>query len=430
VNRSQLFAALTLALSLTGSLAAQTRLSLREALDQAAKLSPDVQSAQLRYLESQAAVDETKAAYQPQLTATVAAQYQTSNLQGIGLIFPGFPSRVGPYRVFDARPRLTQTVLDLSLISGIRASRERAGQFKQEALVTRESTLLAVLQVYLQALQAESRVTAADARLKTAEAVLEQTRDLESSGAASKLDIARAEQQTETERFARINAQKDRDVLVTLLLRTIGMEQTAGDANANVSLVAPMIAPQPPSQSAERAEVGAANARIRAAELEKQRAERERLPKIQAFGDYGVLGTGPEQSLSTYAVGGAISVPLWTGRRIESQIAEAKARIGQAEQELRRVKLQIDQEVKQARVEMDATRQAITAAEKSAAAARTSVELARLRFSAGLATNIDTIVAQGTEAQAEEQEIQARYDHLLARAKLARAQGDVYSFFQ
>ncbi len=133
-----------------------------------------------------------KAGYGPQLSLVIGGAYQTTNLQGIGVIFPGFPSRVGPYRTFNARPVLTQTVLDLSLLEEIRASRERIREVKEEAEVTKEATIFAVLQLYLQALEAESRVSAAQARLRTAEGVLVQTMDREQAGAASRLDIERA----------------------------------------------------------------------------------------------------------------------------------------------------------------------------------------------------------------------------------------------
>lgn len=58
-----------------------------------------------------------------------------------------------------------------------------------------------------------ARAQLAEAQAKTAEALLAQTRELENAGAASKLDIARAEQQLEGERTRQITAQKDRDVL-------------------------------------------------------------------------------------------------------------------------------------------------------------------------------------------------------------------------
>jgi outer membrane protein TolC len=60
--------------------------------------------------------------------------------------------------------------------------------------------------------------------------------------------------------------------------------------------------------------------------------------------------------------------------------------------------------------------------------AKEALELARLRYGAGLTTNLDVVTAQGNLSEAEEEEIHARYDMLLARARLAQARGSVVSF--
>ncbi|MBL8222984.1 MAG: TolC family protein, partial [Bryobacterales bacterium] len=86
--------------------------------------------------------------------------------------------------------------------------------------------------------------------------------------------------------------------------------------------------------------------------------------------------------------------------------------------------------MKQAEVEANAALLAMRASQDAVAAARQSLELARLRFSSGIATNLDTITAQGTLAQAEDAEIRTRYEFHLARARWARAVGTVYAFFE
>lgn len=399
-------------------------LTLREAMQQAEKLSPAVQMANLRVLEAEAATRNERSAYQPQLSLAVNGTYQTSNLQNIGLVFPGFGPRVGPYRTFDARPTLTQNVVDLSLLSRIRAAKAQEAVFRYDAQTAREATLLAVLQLYLQIQQADSRIAAAEARAKTAEAVLDQARQFEQAGTASKLDVARAAQQYHMERSVVATVRGEREALATMLLRTIGMAQQ------EVAFDEPRIDLKPvTTATADRPEVRALKARLEAAELERQKAERERLPKLAFLGNYGVAGTGPDQSLSTYAVGATLSIPIWTGGRIESEIQAAKIRIEQTKTRQRELDLQIAQEMKQAEVEANAAMLSLRAAEEATAAARQSLELARLRFSSGIATNLDTITAQGALAQAEDTEIRTRYEFHLARARWARAIGNVYAFF-
>ncbi len=127
-------------------------------------------------------------------------------------------------------------------------------------------------------------------------------------------------------------------------------------------------------------------------------------------------------------MGASLTVPLWTSGRIESDIRAAGIRAQKIDQQVRDVKLRIVQEARQAHMELEAARGALRSAQKSSAASRETLELTRLRVTAGLATSLDTVVAQGRLAQAEDQEIRTRYQFQLAQARMARARGNVRSF--
>lgn len=403
--------------------------TLEEALTLSDKLSPEIQSANLRVLEAAARTGAVKSAYQPQAALVVSGGYQTSNLQGVGLIFPGFPSRVGPYRTFNARPQVTQTVIDLSLLQQIRASRVREAEAKAGIRTTREDLRIAVVQLYLEALAADSRAEAASARLATAEALLTQTRDKEQAGTASKLDVARGVEQAEAERAVLIDARRQGSEVKTMLVRTIG----GGDLDpSSLRLAAPVIqaVSGDSGAGAERPEWEVIRQRQQAATLDVRAANAQRMPKLAAVGDYGLAGNGPDRSLSTYTVGATLTVPLWTGRRIESEVAEAKVRQGLIEQDRRRLQLQIDQEIRSARISAAAAREAVASAERGAAAARETLELARLRFQSGLATSVDTQVAQSQLALSDDTRIRAVYDLSLAEARLAKALGNLDAAFR
>jgi len=406
-------------------------LNLKEALAIASSANPQVQLARLRSLESEALALRSRAPLGPQLDAVIAGAYQTSNLRGIGLAYPGLPERVGPYATFNARPVLTMSVLNLPLLAEYRAAKARARQSQYDASAALEQTHLAVIELYLQALQADSRAAASQARVQTAEAVLKQVRDAEQAGTASKLDAARADQALQQENTVRIFAARDRDVLVTLLLKTIGLP-----AERMVAL-APLDDPgaMPDDRAAlvnearsQRPELRALDERRQALRHDVQRAGRERLPKITFVGDFGVYGESPVKNLSTYSIGGTLTIPIWTSGGIENDIKAAKFRLRQWEQEKRDLDNTIQQEITRALVEHGAAENARQAALRAVTAAKEALELARLRYSAGLTTNLDVVTAQNILAQAEEEEIRARYDGLLAHARLARARGDVMSF--
>jgi len=410
------------------------KLTLRQTLERAEKNSPDVELALLRKLEAQANALVARSAYQPQLGVVAGNTYQTSNTEGLGLVFPGFPSRLGPYRVFNARPQLTAPVFDLALLSTIHAARERAVESKYDAETTRQATLLAVLELDINLFQAESRIAAAAARLRTAQAVQKQAEESEAAGSASKLDLARTRQQAFAESANLTEATRDRDVVRAMLLETMGLEQDAAIAFAAPELenFQPRLRPLDEIRRGAfeaRSELSALEARRRAAQFDRASAGRERLPKLAFTGDYGVLGEGPDHSLSTYTLGGSLTIPLFTGGRIRANLDAAQARLAQAEAELRKTRLQVGEEVERAATESDAARETLSAAASATEEARKALGLSRLRFRAGIATSVDVATAESALAQSEDFEIRTRYDWYLAEARLARAEGNVYWFF-
>lgn len=407
-------------------------LTLREAVERTASVHPEVLAARLRAIEAEANVAKARAAYQPQLSASIGTAYQTTNLQGIGVVLPGFDGRVGPYRTFNMRPVLSQTVLDLKLISQIRATKEHRLAAEQQAEAVREASQLAVVELYLEALEAESRAIAAGARVKTAQAALAQAREREIGGAASKLDVARAEQQYRAERAAEAGLRGQIASAKARLARAIGLEteiEELADPALNAHEI-PLADELLRRGQENRFDVRAAESRWRAAGKETERAQRDRLPTLAAVGDYGLLGAGPDRALSTYQVGVSVQIPIWTGGRIEAEVKAARARRDAAEQEWKLARLRVAEQVRAGMAEWKAAEESRRESELGRAAAREALDLSRLRFESGLATNLDVVTAQSQLAQAEDGEIRARYDALIARARLAHAAGDVRGIFR
>jgi outer membrane protein TolC len=413
--------------------AAAETLTLRQAVEKAAELNPDVALARLRIVEAEAEAAAARSRYRPQAYGRVDSSWQTNNLQGIGVSFPGVPSRIGPFWVFNARPVLTQTLIDGPLGAQIQAAREAYTQNRHSADAVRETAQLAVLELYLQALQAASRLRASEARLETARAVLKQAADKEELGGASKLDVARATQELHNEDAARLQFERDLDVLKVAIARTIGLDEANFDLEPLADSPLAVLPPDEVSTAAAvaaRPEALAAQSGVRRAELEVKRARREYWPKLGFAGDFGVLGASPAQNVSTYTLGANLNFPIWTSGRLAQEKAAAAARAAQARESFRQTKLSIEEEVRRSMIEWRASRNLLDSSEKAAAAARESLALSILRFEAGLSTNIDTNTAQARLAEAEDLAIRSRYDVLRARARNARARGNVLLFFE
>ena len=403
-------------------------LNLSQAFALLERENPVVLAARLKAMEAEMRAAATRSGWGPQLNLTAGQQYQTSNLQGIGLVFPGAGPRIGPYRVFDVRPRLSQTVLDLSLWSASRAAKLRAQADAAGSEAETEKVRLAVVELYVQAVQADSRRRAAEARVESAEAVLRQARDREQAGTGNKLDVARAQEQLERERAGVVGALRDRNVTVAVLMRTLGVESAVQPTLEEISTTKSGV-----DVTLEAALQGRAEMRVQALlgasyREERRAAEGARWPKVIAQGDFGVTGRDPSRNLSTYMVGVGVSVPLWTSGRIANEIKAAEYRAQRQKQEERQVRLEISRDLEKARIEREAMGRITELTSNAAAAARTSLELALLRYGAGLATQLDVTTAQSELAQAEEDEIRARYDMVLAAARMAGAAGRLREF--
>ncbi len=411
-------------LFLAGALACHAelrRLDLRGAVELASTQAPTVAIAHLQMLEAQANERVIKSAYRPQINGVVQGAYQTTNLQGVGLIFPGFPSRVGPYRSFNLRPQATQTILDLSLLSSIQAGKLQSEQRRWDTESAREAIRLAAVQLYLQLFEARSRIAAADARIAAADALLTQSRDRESLGGASKLDIARNAQQMYAERILRAQADRDAQGIESSLKEALSLPQTD-----SLDLAAPLIGGDPGTAQTRPAQRALDSQSTVETQL-RNAARRERMPKLSAVGDWGLQGQGPDKSLSTYQIGATLTIPIFTGGRIEADIAKAELRLRQTEQARRRLDLQIAREADQARKELHAAVAIAKESEAQRQAAATTLDLTKLRFEAGLATSTDTTTAQANLAEADEQSIRALYAKQIAQARLANALGNLDS---
>lgn len=417
-----------LLLSVAG-LGAQEPLTLREALQAVGRLNPSVQIARLDALEREAEVLRTKAAYGPQASFVLGGSRQTSNLQGIGLALPGFSNRIGPYQLFNARPTISQTVVDLSLLTEIRAARARHAATRFDVETARESSQFAVLQLYLQILEADSRIKAGEARVRTAEALRTQVQDRLDAGTASRLDLERVEGELADERVRLSAAGRDRDILKTMLVRTAGLGQPIGElepvAMKDVAAVKDEVLAQALS---DRPEVRSLDRQAAAASLAVTSARQQRMPRLNVQADWGLLGSGPQQSIGTYALGATLTIPIWTSGRIEAEQRIASLQGQKVAARQRDVQLEIRQQVEQSIVEMDRARHSLRESERSTNAAREVLELSSLRASTGLATSLDVVIAQGRLAEAEDQLIRSRYQLQLAQARLAHARGNVWSF--
>ena len=162
---------------------------------------------------------------------------------------------------------------------------------------------------------------------------------------------------------------------------------------------------------------------MRGAEAERQSVAGSALPSVRVNADYGAIGLSPADAQGTFAVMGAVNVPIFQGGRTRGRLLEADADVRTRRAEAEDLKASIYYEVRAAFLDLEATAQQLAVAGKARDLAAQQLTQARDRFAAGIASNIEVVQAQDAVAVASEQFISAQYGYTLAKGALVRGVG-------
>src|SRR5712691_3473988 len=224
----------SLVLLLAGSLAQAQEtlpLSMKRAVEIALAPDGNTRVALARESIEQAAqrASQAKAAFLPNLDASIQDRRQTTNLKAFGFSFnipvPGFsiPSIVGPFSVLDTRAAAQQSVLNISDLRKYQASKATLAATRLDNDATRSQVSDEVAHDYLSCLRADAARDTARANVELSQALLDQARRAQTAGTGTGIEVTRADVQLANDRQRLIRADNDRTRAVLQLLRTMGL---------------------------------------------------------------------------------------------------------------------------------------------------------------------------------------------------------------
>jgi outer membrane protein TolC len=368
----------------------------------------------------------------PNINGRVTETRQEINLQafGFGGFGPGFadiPTIVGPFNVFDARIFVSQSILDFGARNDARAEAHNVEAARLTYKSARDFVISVTGNLYIQALAASARVDAARAQQQTARALHAQALDLKQGGLIAGIDVLRAEvqlnAQTQRATIAANEFEKAKLQLARVTGLPLGQAFTLDPALPDLPVADLSIEATVNRAFQTRPDYLAALERVRAAEATRQAVIGDALPSVRVTADYGEIGLSPSDSHSTYAVMGAVTIPIFQGGRTRGRLLEADADVRSRRAEAEDLKASIYYEVRAAFLDLDATTQQLAVAGKARDLAAQQLTQARDRFAAGIASNIEVVQAQDAVAVASEQLIAAQYGYDLAKGALIRGVG-------
>jgi outer membrane protein TolC len=367
----------------------------------------------------------------PNINGNLLLTEQQNNLAAFGFNFrlPGFsiPTIVGPFHYFDLRARVTQTVADVTSLRNYRASAQTLRATELAAQDARDLVVLAVTGAYLSIVSAAARIDSARAQVTTAQAAYQQAVDRHDAGVAARIDVTRSQVELQTQQQRLTSQETDFAKQKILLERVIGLppgqDFTLTEALPFAPLAGLTLEQARLRADATRADLKAAQAQVQAADLVRKAAVAERYPSVELEGDYGVIGTSPQNSHGTFSVTGTLRFPIWQGGRVRGDLEQADAALRQRHAEYEDLRGRVDAEVREAFLDLTAAATQVNVAQSNRELAQETLTQARDRFAAGVADTIEVIQAQESVAAAEQDYIGSLYAHNLAKASLARAMG-------
>lgn len=401
-------------------------LSLQEAIRSAQDHNPAIAAMRAQLGVTSAEVNSARAALSPQLSAN---SYATTG--SYGSIVSSSPGVMPPYWLNVPRGGFLDQnlMLMLPLFTGGRLQaivssatwQRRAAE--GELAETQAAVVLIVQEAYFKGLVAkqmvlvqESKVASAQELLRTTQAQFGAGKGIEASVQRVQAELSRAQRSLTSARNEEAKAMLDLDAAIgTDFTSSITLTDILTAATPNATLDEYLA-----RAKASRGRLLAARARAESVGADVRSAEALRAPQLygQAMGDVASqrMGTGATFGLT-------LSIPIFDGGRIRSEVAAAKANRARALAEEADAAIAVENEVRQAWLDVETAKSNAASAQASVKAAQAAYDVMALRVSAGKSILLEQLDALQALTEAKGDLSQATYEQAVAVARLDRAAG-------
>ncbi|TAN53940.1 MAG: TolC family protein, partial [Methylococcaceae bacterium] len=325
-------------------------------------------------------------------------------------------------------------------LDGARLALEAANWNHAAAL---QSVLFAAIQAYYQWFATQQALAAAETAEKSSAAAFAAAKFRHQVGAAALADPLQAQSAYAQAQLNRQKADGDAHIAAGALANVLGL-----DADVALNIAAPPLT-EPDEhweknvhaliEAAKRSrpELAAAEAQVQAAEAGVRTAKAGSLPSVALVGNYayndsglsdtgqGSRAMGSLRQFDSWNVGLQLSVPLFTGFANTYQIRSAQEQVAVQTANRDKLGLSVALEVWSAYHNLNTVRATLRSSGDWLASAGQSEQVAMGRYKAGAGSVLDLLNAQASLAGARFQQVKARYDWYIGKARLAQALGQL-----
>ena len=397
-----------------------TVMSLDEAIERALAVSPTMAQATAGVRSAEAGRRSAYGAYLPNINANSGASRSSSNR-------------------FNPQTNTTVTGSSNSYNAGLNAGVDiwNGGRRGAEidnasaALEAAEATarqrrfdvVLAAKTAFYDVLRREELLRVSGARIRRAEESLTAADRRLQVGTATRSDVLRSRLELNDARQAELTERTAWTVATYTLGRVTGVDDRVGAALAEPVVVRPLALSEDELRrivESTSPAVITAQAEVRSAEAGVDVARASYFPTLRASSNLNWFNDqfSFDQGSSSWNMGLSVSLPVFNGFQRETAVTRARISENVARFQLRDAR-------RAARVDFERLLGALRLAQERVTLTAEAVEVAREdlrvqdeRYRLGASTILDLITSQLNLAQAETDEIAARYDYQIARAEL------------
>lgn len=438
------FTLLFLLLSALTHLAAQSPMTLEQAVAYAQNQNQSIQLAKLNVEDANAQIVERKAFGIPQLTAEVG--YNRFLELPITIIPPEFgidPSTGQPNPNFNREVRfgvknnLTGTLalrtmlFDPSYFVGLRAARAYREYTAQELVSTQRNVRFQVIDAFLPVLLVQENVANLDKNIANLEKLYSETKFMFDEGFVELLDVERLELSVltlKTERQNILSQQKnilnglkitmgypmDKELEIIGSLDDMLRDAATQDMNGRIDYNA-----WPDYRVAQQG--------LNLAQLNVKLNKSAYLPSFDAFANYQRMYMGDDFSSGVWAnssvAGLGMKLPIFDGFLTKGRIQRSIITRKNSEIQVGLLEQQIEFSVRNARNQYQTALDRLKDQERHLALAEKIYNTTKIKYQEGIGSSLEINQAEQALFTAQRQHVQARYDLITALFQLEKALG-------
>ncbi len=416
--------------------AAETLLTLKEAIKTGLKQSPLLASSRFNLQASSLGTKAARGQLFPQLDSY--AGY--TRLSDPTVIVP-IKEFGGPAPAFSRDHYSLGMTMKIPLFEGGRNWTRLSSEKISEAIsaetlhLTSQELIADITNIFNRILYLEKLVLSRKNTLYALEKARNDAKERLAVGRVAPVELMRIETQVAEQEQALVTAREECVRARQLLARFIGREPAwQPEISGTLSLPDPGFLPAADARGeadiSRRPDIRKALQEVKLADIEVKYLNGYNLPSVNLVGDYGRrAGSGVNNDEEVWSGGVRMSLNLFSGGTITARVQQARAKALAAGEHLRQTRLQAMTQVKNAISRLRETGKRYQVAETALSTAKETWRIEDLKYRTGAGTITDSLLAQSSWSQAEAATLAALYDYHNAKVEYLLACGTIDSGF-